>query len=115
VEAANARMADVFRKNSAVEWVKAELEFHELIWELSGNRWLADCLKRVMVPYFHYETAFRLEPQITDQQFAALHQIYVDFLKGTSSHTAEQCVRIHLSMPADSGAEPSREIQAAMG
>src|SRR5579864_1399408 len=99
LEAANARMADMFRKNSAVEWVKTELEFHELIWELSGNRWLADGLKRVMVPYFHYETAFRLEPQITDQQFAALHQIYVDFLKGTSKHTAEQCVRIHLSMP----------------
>lgn len=99
VEAANSRMVHTFRNNSAVEWVKAELEFHELIWELSGNRWLADCLKRVMVPYFHYETAFRLEPQITDQEFAALHQIYVDFLKSLTDRTAEQCVRFHLSLP----------------
>lgn len=114
VESANARMADMFRKNSAAEWVKAELEFHELIWELSGNRWLADCLKRVMVPYFHYETAFRLEPQITDQQFTALHQIYVDFLKGDSTYTAEQCVRIHLSMPLGESAESARTVEAAV-
>jgi DNA-binding GntR family transcriptional regulator len=112
VEAANARMVAVFRKNSSAEWVKAELEFHSLIWELSGNRWLEDCLKRVMIPYFHYETAFRLEPQITGQQFAGLHQIYVDFLKGTSAHTAGQCVRFHLSLPEASEAESSRTVEA---
>jgi DNA-binding GntR family transcriptional regulator len=105
IESVNARMAAVIRKNSSAEWVKGELEFHSLIWELSGNRWLVECLKRVMVPYFHYETAFRLEPQINNQRFAALHQIYIDFLKGTSSHTAEQCVRIHLSMSETSEAE----------
>jgi DNA-binding GntR family transcriptional regulator len=114
VEAANARMTDMFRRNSAVDWVKAELEFHELIWELSGNRWLADGLKRVMVPYFHYETAFRLEPQITDQQFAELHQIYIDFLKGTSGRTAEECVRIHLSMPESADTEPAGAVQTAV-
>ena len=92
LEKATSRMAAVIRKNSSAEWVKAELEFHELVWELSGNRWLSECLHRVMVPYFHYETAFRLEPQITDQQFADLHQIYVDFLKGVSTRTAEDCV-----------------------
>jgi DNA-binding GntR family transcriptional regulator len=112
VEAANARMVAVFRKTASAEWVKAELEFHSLIWELSGNRWLADCLKRVMIPYFHYETAFRLEPEITDQQFADLHQIYVNFLKGTSSRTAEQCVRIHLSMPETPGAETRQSHEA---
>jgi hypothetical protein len=66
-----------------------------------------------MVPYFHYETAFRLEPQITGQQFAAQHQIYVDFLKGISSRTAEQCVRFHLGM-SDASPPKSSEIFEAL-
>ena len=112
LEEAMARLAVVIRKNSSVEWVKAELEFHGLIWDLSGNRWLKDCLRQVMVPYFHYETAFRLEPQITDQQFAELHRIYVDFLKGVSTRSAEQCVRTHLGMGDGTEAKVSREMEA---
>ena len=73
----------MFRTNS-VGWVAAELAFHELIWELSGNRWLADGLRRVMVPYFHYETAFRLELKFTDHRFAELHQLGFPLLSGTS-------------------------------
>jgi DNA-binding GntR family transcriptional regulator len=112
VDRANARMTAVFRKNSSAEWVTAELEFHGLIWELSGNHWLRDCLRHIMVPYFHYETAFRLEPQITGQQFAEQHQIYVDFLKGISSRTAEQCVRFHLGMGEGAKSESSRIFEA---
>jgi DNA-binding GntR family transcriptional regulator len=48
VDRANARMTAVFRKNSSAEWVTAELEFHGLIWELSGNHWLRDCLRHIM-------------------------------------------------------------------
>lgn len=113
IEETNARMAALIRKNSSGEWVKAELEFHGLIWELSGNQWLAECLRRVMVPYFHYETAFRLEPQITHQQFADLHRIYVDFLKGATERTAEQSVRIHLGMrDAGDEDESTRSLEA---
>jgi DNA-binding GntR family transcriptional regulator len=114
LEKATARMASVIRKNSSAQWVKSELEFHELVWELSGNRWLSDCLRRVMVPYFHYETAFRLEPQITDQQFAGLHQIYVDFLKGTSTRTAKECVQIHLGLSSSDGEESSQTLEATV-
>src|SRR5579864_4109533 len=32
LEQATARMAAVIRKNSSSEWVRSELEFHELIW-----------------------------------------------------------------------------------
>lgn len=105
VQAANDGMASVFRGNRSPEWVRAETEFHGLIWRLSGNRWLEACLKYIMVPYFNYETAFRLEPQITGRQFAELHQPYVDFLKGSSPHTAGQCVRLHLGMPLETAAE----------
>ena len=54
----------VSRQNPSAEWVKAELEFHGMIWDLSANHWLAGCLRYVMVPYFNYETAFRRQPQI---------------------------------------------------
>jgi DNA-binding GntR family transcriptional regulator len=114
LEQVTARMATTIRKNSSAEWVRAELEFHELVWELSGNRWLSDCLRRVMVPYFHYETAFRLEPQITDQRFAGLHQIYVDFLKGKSKNTAQQCVRIHLGLGDGGTANTSKVLEAVV-
>jgi DNA-binding GntR family transcriptional regulator len=114
LEKASARMASVFRKNSSAQWVKSELEFHELIWELAGNRWLSDCLRRVMVPYFHYETAFRLEPQITDQQFADLHQIYVDFLKGASTRSAKECVRIHLGLLSAEGVLTAQAAEAVV-
>jgi DNA-binding GntR family transcriptional regulator len=111
VRAANARMAPAFRTNSSAAWIKAELEFHGLIWELSGNRWLGQCLRYIMVPCFNYETAFRLEPQITDLQFAEQYQIYVDFLEGTSSRTAEQCVRFHLGMREASAAGCSEDFE----
>ncbi|HEY3839219.1 MAG TPA: GntR family transcriptional regulator [Bryobacteraceae bacterium] len=114
LEKATERLASVIRKNSSVEWVKAELEFHELLWELAGNRWLSDCLRRVMVPYFHYETAFRLEPQITDQQFADPHQIYVDFLKGSSQYSAEECVRIHLGLSSGLATRSSPDLEAVV-
>ena len=114
LERATSRMAAIIRKNSSAQWVRSELEFHELVWELSGNRWLSDCLHRVMVPYFHYETAFRLEPQITDQRFAELHQIYVDFLKGASKLTAKECVRIHLGLGHGETADASKALEAVV-
>ncbi len=91
--------AAVSRQNPSVEWVKAELEFHGMIWDLSGNRWLASCLRYVMVPYFNYETAFRLQPQVTDLRFPEQHQILVEYLKGDSPYSAEECIRRHLRLP----------------
>jgi DNA-binding GntR family transcriptional regulator len=98
VQALNERMASLSREGHLTDWVRAEVEFHGLLWELSGNRWLVSCLKQVMIPYFNYETAFRLQPQVTDLPFLDQHQIYVDFLRGATSYTAEECVRYHLEM-----------------
>ena len=101
IDALMDRTAFVSRQNPSAEWVKAELEFHGMIWELSGNRWLASCLRYAMIPYFSYETAFRLQPQILDQRFPQQHALLVDFLKGQSNSTAEECMRRHLRMPAE--------------
>lgn len=94
-----ASAATVSRQSPSADWVKSELEFHGMIWELSGNRWLASCLKYVMVPYFNYETAFRLQPQVTDRGFPEQHQPLLDYLQGNSPYTAEECMRLHLKLP----------------
>lgn len=107
--------AAVSRQNPSAEWVKAELEFHGMIWDLSGNRWLASCLRYVMVPYFNYETAFRLQPQVTDLRFPEQHQILVEYLKGTLSDTAEVCMRKHLRMPVASQVESSPNVATLVG
>ncbi len=96
----------VSRQSPSTEWVKAELEFHGMIWELSGNRWLASCLNFVMVPYFNYETAFRLQPQVTDRGFPEQHQLLLDYLKGESPYTAEECMRLHLRLSLERESEP---------
>jgi DNA-binding GntR family transcriptional regulator len=95
--------------------LKAELEFHGLIWDLSGNRWLASCLRYVMVPYFNYETAFHLQPQVTDQCFPEQHQILVEYLKGISPETAEVCMRKHRRMLVASQGESLPDIAAFVG
>jgi DNA-binding GntR family transcriptional regulator len=98
VRTLNERMSSITRKCQLSEWVKAETEFHGLLWELSGNHWLVSCLKHVMIPYFNYETAFRLQPQVMGLSFLDQHQIYVDYLKGATTRTAEECVRYHLEL-----------------
>jgi DNA-binding GntR family transcriptional regulator len=98
--------ADVSRRSPSPDWVKAELDFHGMIWELSGNRWLVNCLNYLMVPYFNYETAFHLQPQVTDLRFPEQHQVLLDYLKGISPYGAEECLRRHLTLAAVGIAEP---------
>jgi DNA-binding GntR family transcriptional regulator len=77
-----------------------EIAFHGLIWELSGNPWLVDALRRALIPVFIFGrylglSRSNLEPALGDRQ----HQLYIDYLAGRTSQTAEQCVRFHLGMP----------------
>ena len=78
----------------------AEIEFHATIWELSGNPWLVASLKRIMIPSFTYGTALRMNrPDLSRELLDQLHDLYIEFLEGTTKHTAEECVRRHIGMP----------------
>lgn len=78
----------------------AEFEFHSIIWELSGNQWLVASLKRIMIPSFTYGTAFRMNrPDLSAEVLNRLHNSYIEYLEGTSSHSAEECVRLHIGLP----------------
>lgn len=77
-----------------------EIAFHGLIWELSGNPWLVNSLKRTMIPLFIFGrylgiSHVSLDPRFVDEQ----HQLYIDYLARNTDRTAEQCVRFHLGLP----------------
>jgi len=81
--------------------LRSEIEFHSSIWEMSGNTWLVASLKRIMIPSFTYGTAFRMNrPDLTPEIMDQLHGLYTDYLERRSPHTAEQCVRLHVGLPA---------------
>ncbi|PYX78720.1 MAG: hypothetical protein DMG70_30405 [Acidobacteria bacterium] len=86
------------------------LEFHERIWELSRNPWLEAALRRIMVPFFAFtsmvHSALELNPQLLDKQ----HQLYLDFLQGNSTMTAEECVRFHFQFDFSGGGEFSATV-----
>ena len=77
-----------------------EIAFHGYIWELSGNPWLVDALRRAMVPVFIFGRYLGLSQVSMDPAFAdEQHQLYIDYLARKTDRTADQCVRFHLRMP----------------
>jgi len=85
------------------ECVSAELQFHQSIWQMSANPWLCASLERVMIPAFTYGAAFRMaRPDLTAEWMDTIHQIYIDFVSGAGSLSAEDCVRTHLKTGAKS-------------
>ena len=79
--------------------VHRDLEFHATLWEQSGNPWLVQALKRIMVPYFAYAMAFKMrQPDLTEELLRRRHDIYLDYLKGQCQKSAEDCVRFHIGI-----------------
>jgi DNA-binding GntR family transcriptional regulator len=86
-----------------VQHARNDKEFHERIWALSRNSWLELTLRRLMTPFFTFTMMFRersggLLLDIIDQQ----HQAYLDYLRGTTPMTAEECVALHLRLYKES-------------
>jgi DNA-binding GntR family transcriptional regulator len=76
---------------------RSEFEFHEKIWELSGNPWLAAALRRVCRQYFTYVSAFHLgRTDMTSELLHAQHEQYIRYLAGDIRESAAECVRYHL-------------------
>jgi DNA-binding GntR family transcriptional regulator len=100
LEATRDELSQTFGAGDLQGSLCAEIAFHSLIWELSGNPWLVASLKRIMVPSFTYGAAFRMSrPDLSPRILEDLHNLYISFLKGTSPHTAEECVRLHIASP----------------
>ncbi len=81
--------------------LSAELAFHQEIWDLSGNPWLATALLRVCRPYFTYVSAHNLgRKDMTAELLHEQHAQYVRYLAGDDTRSAAECVRFHLNLGA---------------
>ena len=99
LEALNARMVEAYGDRRYVECTQADLDFHSRVWERSRNNRLLVSLRNLMVPYFAYGSAFRMSrPDLTVELLKLQHDWMIDFLKGGSSRTADECVRFHLGL-----------------
>lgn len=78
---------------------REDLSFHEKIWEAAGNPWVMLALRRIAIPFFSYSMMFKEHAgQLTSKVLDEQHQCYLDYLEGSTSLSAEECVRFHLSM-----------------
>jgi len=90
-------LLQAFGSQLFVQFIRDDIEFHRKIWETSGNAQLSNVLKRLMIPYFTYHMVYKLKsPELTEELLKLRHQMYLDFLKGQCSRSAEECVRFHL-------------------
>jgi DNA-binding GntR family transcriptional regulator len=87
-----------------------DFEFHSLLWEKTGNKWLILALRRIMVPYFTFTMIYKREhPLLTKELLDKQHEWYLEFLRGATSRSASECVHFHLCLflPPSAGAEPA--------
>lgn len=94
-------LVGLFRDSERPARDAVEIAFHGYVWELSGNPWLVNVLKRTMIPVFIFGrylgiSQISMDPALADAQ----HQLYIDYLAGTTDRTAEECVRFHLRLPS---------------
>lgn len=90
---------EAYAQGGAASCSLSEFAFHQEIWELSGNPWLAAALRRVCRPYFTYVSAFHLgRKDMTAELLHAQHQQYLGYLAGIVSESAAECVRYHLNL-----------------
>lgn len=93
------RIVQAYQQQNYIECTQADLDFHSLVWERSGNKRLYSSLRNLAVPYFAYGSAFRMSrPDLTPELLALQHRSFIEFLSGVSDQTADQCVRFHLGL-----------------
>jgi len=93
------RMTQSYRDHRYVDCTQADLDFHSLVWERSGNKRLLSSLRNLMIPYFAYGSAFRMSrPDLTPELLEEQHRSFTRILSGTSDQSAAECVRFHLGL-----------------
>jgi DNA-binding GntR family transcriptional regulator len=95
------RLVNLFRDARTGARDGAEIEFHCAVSELTGNDWLVESLKRVIIPYFTFLGALHIQrSDLTLELFTEQHERYLDYLNGRSTATAAECVSFHLGILA---------------
>ena len=103
------KMLEAFSMKDMNTWTVQDQLFHSRIWEVAGNPWLVSAMRRIMTPYFAFSMAYKLkDPNLSYELMSERHCLYIEYLKGTSGKSAEECVRFHL------GEDPIRDSCRAL-
>jgi DNA-binding GntR family transcriptional regulator len=99
LQAKSNRIVKAYQELNYLECTQADLDFHSLVWDRTGNKRLYAALRNIAVPYFAYGSAFRMSrPDLTAELLRSQHESFISYLSGASEATADQCVRYHLGL-----------------
>ncbi len=92
------RLFDLAQRDDMVNLLKADFEFHQLIWSFSGHRLLQDDLTRISAPYFAYMQATIRSSPVPPKHFeitARQHKRLVEYLKRPAGQHVETLLQEH--------------------
>jgi DNA-binding GntR family transcriptional regulator len=102
LEALKNKMMHEYMDQNAQLSALSDMAFHGLIWERAGNSRLSGTLRTLVAPFFAYGSLFSSRalrrPDLTGQLIAEEHELMIDFLRGRTTVTAEDCIRFHLGL-----------------
>ncbi|HWA96602.1 MAG TPA: GntR family transcriptional regulator [Terracidiphilus sp.] len=93
-------IASEFIKGNSPACTQADIRFHSLIWERAGNSRLAATLQTLLSPYFAYGSLEKVHGDTvrSGETIAHEHDLIIDYLRGQSEMSAEDCIRFHLGL-----------------
>jgi DNA-binding GntR family transcriptional regulator len=87
------------RAVSEIEASALDMEFHRIIWQHTGNEYLAKTLESITIPLFAHRVLWRLNREMLGwaSVLPNRHRILLDFLQGKLNKSAEEVMLEHLS------------------
>jgi DNA-binding GntR family transcriptional regulator len=102
LDALKNKMMQEYLEHNVQRSALSDMAFHGLIWERAGNSRLSGTLRTLVAPYFAYGSLFSSRalprPDLTGQLIAEEHELMIDFLRGRTAVSAEDCIRFHLGL-----------------
>ena len=92
-------MVKTYKAEDFLTCSRADMGFHRLIWERTGNGRLSTTLNTLLAPFFAYGSLYNIgRSELTPALLHDEHQAFIDFLTGQEKRSAEECVRFHLTI-----------------
>jgi DNA-binding GntR family transcriptional regulator len=93
------KLVETHAKGQILACGQADMQFHSLIWERTGNSRLALTLQHLLAPMFTYGSVFNIgRPDLTSALLSEEHDVFIRFLSGRVERSAEDCVRFHVGI-----------------
>jgi len=99
LETLKQKLVETHAKRQILVCGQADMQFHSLIWERTGNSRLALTLQHLLAPMFTYGSVFNIgRPDLTSALLSEEHDLFIRFLRGRVDRSAEDCVRFHIGL-----------------